>query len=207
ADEITYTTDGLSVRVQRARFTLPPRSLLALSPRIVDPGAERIEVATKPSDGPRSPLPDSIALPVEVSIHNARIGVLVLDDAARVVELRSVHLEYAGGARRHEVKELDFTVSGHAVALRGTVDTQKPFELKAHVAAVRPAGPELTVAASVTGSLARLRFDAHARSGKASARATGTVRPDEPQPLDAVEMAVHDLDPHAIDARLPQARI
>ena len=96
---IEWTTDDLSVRVRQARFTLSPWALLTLSARVPDLAADRIEVEMKPSDDAPSALPDSIALPIHVSVHNARIGALVFDDAARVIELRDVHIEYAGGRR------------------------------------------------------------------------------------------------------------
>ncbi|MGH8663795.1 MAG: translocation/assembly module TamB domain-containing protein [Burkholderiales bacterium] len=207
AGAIEFTTDDLSVRVQQAHFTLSPWSLLRLSADVENLAAARIEIKTKPSDDPPSPLPDSIALPIDVSIRNARIGVLAFDNAIRVFELHKVHLEYAGGQRRHDVKELDFSVSGQAIALRGTIEARKPFELKAHLAFVRPAEPSATVGASVTGNLSRLQIEAHARSQGASANATATLRPDEPQPLDALKVAIRDLDPRAIDARLPHAGI
>jgi autotransporter translocation and assembly factor TamB len=94
---IEFSTGDLSVRVRQARFALSPWSLLTLSAQVEDLGAERIEVKTKPSGEARSPLPDSIALPIDILLRNARIGTLVLDDAARMLELSDVHLEYAGG--------------------------------------------------------------------------------------------------------------
>jgi translocation and assembly module TamB len=98
-------------------------------------------------------------------------------------------------------------VLGHAAALRGAIAAHKPFGLKAYVALVRPAEPSATVSASITGDLSRLHIDAHARSSQASASATATVRPDQAQLLDAVHVVVRDLDPHAIDTRLPHAGI
>jgi hypothetical protein len=35
-----------------------------------------------------------------------------------------VHFEYAGGRRSHEIEELDFSVLGHAVALRAKLDAR-----------------------------------------------------------------------------------
>jgi translocation and assembly module TamB len=207
AGAIEFASDDVSVRVQQARFTLSPWSLLVLSPRVNDLGAARVEVRTQPGDDARSPLPDSIALPIDVSIRNARIGTFLFDDSVRTVELSNVHLEYAGGRRRHEVKALDFAVLGHAIALRGTIGAHKPFALKAHIAAVRPAAPAASMTASVSGDLSALRIEAHAAAAAARANAVATIRPADAQPIEALDANVRDLDPHALDARLPHAAI
>lgn len=204
---VALTTEDLSVRVHEARFSLSPRALLELSVDLPDLGAARVEVAMRPGGPPGSLPPASIGLPVQIAIRNARVGTLVFDDATRHLELHQIHLEYAGGARRHEVKALEFLLSGQAFALRARVDAQKPFTLEAGLAVVRFVAPEATVEARVTGDASQLQIDARARSAGASANAGATIRLADPQPIVALRAHVRDLDPRTIDASLPHAGI
>jgi translocation and assembly module TamB len=100
AQRIRYATDDLSVQVHDARFALSIASLFKLAPHVEQLHAERVEIQTKPSDEPRAPLPDSLALPVTVTVEDARIGTLVFDNGENAFDLENVRLRrYAGGAR------------------------------------------------------------------------------------------------------------
>ena len=205
AQSIRFATDNLSLEVRNARFTLAPLPELALHFEMLH--AERVAITVEPSDEARSPLPDSIALPVRLAIDDASIGTLVFDNGTNVFDLQDIHLRFRGGRRAHRIEALDWKAYGHAFALRGAIDAQRPFALQVSFAAVRPAEPNAQIAGTARGNLLELALNAHARSNSATAELTMTLRPQDAQPLAAVRIAAQDIDPHALDARLPQARL
>jgi autotransporter translocation and assembly factor TamB len=124
-----------------------------------------------------------------------------------VFDLDNVRLRrYAGGARAHRIEELALSAFGHALAVRGMIDAQKPFTLQAHFAAVRPVEPAAQVAGTLSGNLLEIALDAHASAAAGgTATAQATIRPEDEQPLAAIKLQAQDIDPRAFEPSLPQA--
>ena len=203
---IRYAGEDIELHVYDAALSVAPWSLLAIEPRIERLRASAILVTTKPTE-PRGRPPDTLALPVDFELADARVGRLVIDLGKGPLELSNVRLDYAGGRNQHRVTDLTLDALEHALALRGTIAATPPFRLDAAITAVRREQPRGTVYASVRGTLEEIALDGGAVSGDASATFSAGVKPYDPLPLQRVTARSTRLDLAAMVSGLPKTAL
>lgn len=203
---IRYAGEDIEVRINQASFSVSALSVLTLSPRIDDLTAAQLLVTTKPTE-PRGKPPETLALPVDVVLRNAYVQELALDLGGKPLAITHVRLDYAGGKTEHRIEDLSLSVMGMAAALRGKIDAQPPFALRASFAAVKPEGPQAIVFGTASGNLSALTIDGGANSGEARVVANATLRQYEPQPLANLSAQLTALDLQAFAASLPRTHL
>lgn len=204
--QIRYAGDDIEVRVSDAHLSVSPLSIVQWTPRIVGLRAAELAVVTKPGE-PRGRPPDTLALPTNLRVPDARVARLVVDLGKGPLELTNVRLDYSGGKREHRVHELSLAALGHAVAVRGAIDALPPFALRASVAAVRVDAPRASVYAAIEGKLTDLAIDGGAVSGGARLTATASVQPYAGLPVGSLNARLNGLDLESVLAGLPRTAI
>ena len=204
-EHIRYAGKDIELHVTSASLRLAPASLLKLKPRIEGLRAAQIAVVTKPGE-PRGRPPDTLELPVDFELVDARVTRLVLDLGEGPLELSHIRLEYDGGRTRHRA-DLSLDALDYAVAVRGQIGAAAPFPLHASVAAVRRESPQGSAYAAVRGDLSEIRIDGGAVAGRARVEASAEVKPYEALPLSALTAQLSALDLHALSSGLPETVI
>jgi len=200
---LRYASEDIEVRVSDAVLRLSPRSLVTLKPRIAELSASEVWVTSKPGE-PRGRPPDTLALPVDVHISDAKIGRLIIDAGKGAFEISEVALEYSGGRNVHRIHKLSLAAYGHSVELAGSIDAHAPFGLKADVSVTRSVAPAATLKATASGNLSALDLQGTLTSGKASVSLATLVEPYAAFPVAALKAQLQELDLKAFAKDWPQ---
>jgi translocation and assembly module TamB len=203
---LRYAGKDMEVRVRDAGLSVSPSSVLTLTPRIVGLHAAEVAVTTKPGK-PRDKPPDTLALPANFVVRNAKLDRLTVDTGSGPVEITGAQLDYSGGKSTHAIENLALTVLGMSVKLEGRIAATAPFALDAKFKAVRPDEPGATVDGSAGGNLSEITLAAEGRTGEARVTASAIVRQYEPLPIAALHLDATRLDLNAFVATLPKTRI
>ena len=178
---------------------------------------DRIVVKTGPP-GPRPiPLPDSIALPLDLSLAQARIGRLEIDDhpVATELALEQLRLDPSPGGE-HRIGRLAATVAGVQAALAGRIGTRAPLPLDLQATLAPAPGstlPPWTARLALGGNArntalkATLQGKATAGRPAPTAELTAALRLLEAWPLEALALSTRDLDLSALHAQAPRTRL
>ncbi|MEY3253583.1 MAG: hypothetical protein RL227_2556, partial [Pseudomonadota bacterium] len=177
----------------------------------------RVVVQTGPP-GPRPiPLPDTIALPLELSLAQARIGRLEIDahPVATELALEQLLLDPRPGGE-HRIGRFAATVAGVQVALAARVGTRTPLPLDVQ-ATLRPAPgstlPPWTAEVALGGDArsttlkARLQGSAAAGRPAPAAELTAALQLLQAWPLEALALSTRDLDLSSLHAQAPRTRL
>ena len=206
AQQVRYVGEDIEVRVTDAYLRVSPWSLLVLTPRISELHAAELAVLTKPSE-PRGRPPDTLALPFDFQLPDARVARLVIDLGKGPIDLTDVQLDYSGGRSRHEVHSLSLEAFDHAIRLRGSIQAQPPFALDATVSALGAAALKAEIDAALSGNLSELAIRVGAKSGAARLDADARMEPYAPFPLAQVKARMTGLDLRAFVKELPRTAI
>ncbi|HZN25441.1 MAG TPA: translocation/assembly module TamB domain-containing protein [Burkholderiales bacterium] len=206
AQQIRFTGKDIELRVREAYLRVAPWSLLVLKPRITELRATELAVLSKPTE-PRGRPPDTLVLPADFELPDARVARLAIDLGKGPLDLTDVQLDYSGGRTQHRVHALSLQTFEHAIKMRGAIDAQPPFALNATVSALGLSGPKAELDASVTGTLSLLEIDATAKSGFGRLKGTASIEPYAQFPLAHVKARISGLDLKAVSSALPHTRI
>ncbi|HMS79525.1 MAG TPA: hypothetical protein PKC20_08345, partial [Burkholderiaceae bacterium] len=209
AARIVWSDAGTVVSADEVVIGLDPRALLAATLRVVELGAERVEVVSAPSDAPPAP-PASLALPVRVELARARIGELLVRQAGSDSPLRLEAIDASGGYRRGRWTVDALSLRGAFGALRvgGSIADAPPFALQANaLLETRALDAPIAVDATAIGDLSALELDARTVLHDASASARLSLAPYSPRPLAALDLVVTALDLSRFAPALPATRL
>ncbi len=199
------------------RWRPTPQAWLALA-------VERLSVAevvvkTGPPSASSEPLvlPESLALPLDLRLAQARVGRLQVDAQPAVtdIELDGLVVDPQPGGE-HRVAQLAATAEGVRTTLAARLGTAAPLPLQA-TASVAPAPgstlPPWTAQLSLAGPVrqlalaARLQGPAAAGQPAPSAELAATLRPLDAWPVDELSLRTRDLDLAALHAQAPRTRL
>ncbi len=179
----------------------------------------QVVVKTGPPAAESTPfvLPDSIALPLDLRLAQARVGRLQVDEQPAVtnIELDGLVIDPQAGGE-HRVARLAATAEGVRASLAARIGTAAPLPLQARASVAPAAGstlPPWAAQLSLDGPLRSLALDAQLQ-GPASAgqpapaaELKATLRPLEAWPVDALTLSTRDLDLAALHAKAPRTRL
>jgi translocation and assembly module TamB len=206
AQQIRYIGKDIEVRATEAYLRVAPSSLLRLKPRLSELRAAELAVISKPTE-PRGRPPDTLELPVDFQLPDARAGRLTIDLGKGPIVLTNVQLDYSGGQRMHEVRALTLQGFDYTMKLAGEIDAQPPFKLKANVSAKSVAGRPTEAELAVAGNLSSLEIQGAGHSGPARVQGSATVEPYAAFPPAHVKAHVSALDLKDLRADLPHTAI
>jgi translocation and assembly module TamB len=179
---------------------------LAIEPRAWSPwerrfdierlAARRAQVDWVTSSGP-STAPDSLGVPLELIVRQARIEELALGSRdATPLTLRRVELAGRAGAAGIAVERFGTEIEKTRISATGTVGALPPFATQAE-ARLETTVQERAVTAVVSarGSLQELAVQLRADDAAARAHASATVRAFADVPLEQLQAEIESLDP------------
>lgn len=222
-----YTADGTTIEV--SGIEVATHLAAVLERRLV---LERIDVArvvvhqqpAKESTAQARPaLPQSLELPVDIRVDNARIRLIEVVGAATTTRVRNLHVSYTGGRTRHTLRSLRAETDLGFVGAAGSMGAASPYGLDVGLAFLRPgatnardaapANPAdlpLEMSAHLGGSLRETAATTQARVARAEASAQAVLtlfdRP-WPESLRTLELDASGVDLAHFMAGLPRTTL
>ena len=176
--------------------------------------APTVERATLLGTGSDQPLvrPDTLRLPVALTLRQARIGTLQLKGVAPITQLSGSVMLGANAGAEHRVADLRLRFARAVIEASGRISADAPFdsELKADARSQDEAVPAWRASLGTRGPLDKLALQARLGSDQApgaTLRAEASVLPFAAWPLAALSAAASDLDLAALSSALPRTRI
>ena len=176
--------------------------------------APTVERATLLGTGSDQPLvrPDTLRLPVALTLRQARIGTLQLEGVAPITQLSGSVMLGANAGAEHRVADLRLRFDRAVIEASGRISADAPFdsELKADARSQDEAVPAWRASLGTRGPLDKLALQARLGSDQApgaTLRAEASVLPFAAWPLAALSAAASDLDLAALSSALPRTRI
>ena len=201
---LAYETSGLLVVLEDMTVDASPREMARGRLTVRSLEARTLRFESKPSPDPVR-APDSLALPLPVSIARAAIQEADLQG----YKVRGLTFGYEGGADQQSVRALSAVSDDGHVEIDLRVGAHAPFELAGAVA-LRGKGAlgDWTANAKLSGNLARAALvEASATAHGARAGGTARIAAFEPRWLEEFLVKLEDVDPAAFDARVPHAQL
>ena len=211
---VVRLTAGDSVAVSRnVRLHWQPGYLRSGLLEITSLAVEDIEIISPPSSEPRS-LPQTLELPVSVSLHKLDIGALrVLHEKDGKPDFAATQLiaSFFSDGSHHRVPDLRVRLDFGTLTASGEIEGTKPFGLSARMeleGLAVPSAPQAQqsrLVGVVLGSLAQLEIRTSGEGGGLTGEARAQLRPYDPLKVARLSMAVNGLDPHVFSPAAPEA--
>ncbi len=196
---------------QDAQWSWQPHDGAWFGLALTAPTVDRVSLLGPGSDTALA-RPDSLRLPVALTLAQARIGTLQLDGLAPMTQLSgSVTLGAKAGAE-HRIDELRLRWDRALIQASGQLSADAPFALGLKLAARAQddAAPAWRGSLGANGPLDQITLRASLGSDQApgaTLRAEASVRPFAAWPLAAMSASASDLDLAALSSRLPRTQI
>ena len=166
-------------------------------------GAQRIAIEMKPSSGATAP-PDSLALPLEVSIDGVAVAELAWRIGPQQGRVVGLTFGYAGGAAEHSIRSLRFAHDFGTLAGNVTLASAAPFALSGDANFTGDgdlAGVQAN--ASFGGTLPDIAVSAKGSLRDALLVVSGKVTPFAEHALGPARLTLADLDLATLFADAP----
>jgi translocation and assembly module TamB len=170
-------------------------------------GARQIAIEMKPSSGATAP-PDSLALPLEVSIDGVAVGELAWRIGPQQGRVVGLTFGYAGGAAAHSIRSLRFAHAFGTLAGNVTLASAAPFEISGDANFTGDndlAGVQAD--ASFGGTLPDIAVSAKGSLRDAQLVLSGKVTPFAEHALGPARLTLADLDLATFFADAPQTSL
>ncbi len=193
---LVYEQPGLRIEVNGIHAKSNPLALAAGRVSLSELRARAVEVRLSGPDKPPA-LPERLALPLPVSVGEAVIDELQIDNKGQRFGFRDIHVSaYGGGPLTHRVDFLSAQSPWGALALTGSIGTAQPYPVRAAVAFSRPdPAYGLGAAAELTGDLARMLA-----SVTGSVAGAATTAQLALAPFSAIRIETADIRVEGVDA-------
>ncbi len=194
-DRVDYADESMQVGASDVRLTWFPWALLGDRFAIGTTSARHVAVRLLPSERPASAaesMPESVALPLRVSVDRASVDELEIVSGESRFSLRDIALGYAGDLRAHRVRSL--RVGSEWGSLEATVEigTRDPFALSGDATFRHTAERFANVALS--GTLRRIDAKVAASFDDVRAQGDALLRPFDPLWLEKLEARAQNID-------------
>ena len=207
--------EGLDSRGMR--WTWKPHADAWVGLDIDSASARKVTVHTGKPGGEPPKAPASLALPLQLSVSQARVDELLVDQLPPVMQLQAQGLlldAHPGG--EHRVQSATAEVAGIHAQASGRIGTRAPLPL-ALQATLRPVaegdGPRWAAVAQAQGTFDKFDLSATLRGVPLPGREPpavdlrASVLPLQAWPLAALDLGTRELDLSALSLRAPQTRL
>ena len=154
-------------------------------------------------------MPVSLAPPFTLSIADARVAKLTMNNAGAKTVIDDVRFKLSGNKQKWELRDATALTPWGKAAASGSIEATRPFKLDAAATLVQTsvkagqAPAQLTVRAG--GDLATTQINAAGQAGKAVGDMKLTLAPFEPVPLRALNLKGRNINPGFFNPALPAA--
>ena len=170
-------------------------------------GARALTIEIDASDA-AVPLPDSLALPVDIAIERLAVGSLLWRVGTSSGKMEGLEFGYAGGATAHRIGNLRVVTKVGTLGGDATLGAHAPFTVDGIFAL---AGDSTLRDARINlvakGTLSSLAADVDGRVGEGYVSGHATLAPLAAVPLVALTLDVRDVDLAAWSRALPTTRL
>ncbi|MGM9490069.1 translocation/assembly module TamB domain-containing protein [Ideonella sp. YS5] len=221
ADRLTYATGGSALELRGVLLeglhgdwtTRPMPGEPWLHIGLDTLGAAEARWRSGPPSGTPAAAPADLRLPVSLSIGQARVGRLQVDDGPVLTALQADQLALGDGrGARHRVQSFSVRSERWQAQARAEIGADAPMTLGLHaqVRSEGDVGPPWQATVQLDGPLARLQARAHLAgrdAGGPALDADATLAPFAPWPLPELNLRTQALDLSALQAGAPQTKL
>jgi translocation and assembly module TamB len=201
---LRWQNDTTTVEVKAIGLHWSPLALTRGELDIASLQIGETNIATRSSDDPPK-VPETLSLPVRITIGQASIGPLHINDQL-IFDQGSARLSTSSDI--YALKQLSLRRGDTNVAASGTLGMHKPYALNLDSnLAGKVADKSFALALKVTGDLERSEIELHKTSGPFDLDAQAVLHPFQPFPLAAFSANAGNLDLALLMAELPQTQI
>lgn len=208
ADRVVWDDMDRRFEARGVQLDWSPSALLRGRVLISALETARLDLLTKRTSDATPQLPDKLALPVSVYVPQLRIGEVVMRTPQRADTVRNVAASLELGPREHVIAVERLTTEWGTLTAHASIGTDAPFPVAADAQFAGDKTPNAYHArAALVGSLSRIEVMASAGLGSATAKLQVALAPFAIQPLVAASIEAGNVEPAALHAGLPAARL
>jgi translocation and assembly module TamB len=195
-ERIKWTGDGVDVEAREVAVAWSPLDLLSRKVSVSGLGAKRLAIDIKKAESKsQGGLPDSLALPIEAEVRNIGVERLEWKTLTQEGYVTGIVFDYAGGATRHEVRDVRFVTEQGTLAGTARIGANRPYELSADLALEGDGdwkGANATLA--IGGTAERMSVDAKGAYRNATVAIKAGVTPFAPALLTSADVDARNVD-------------
>ncbi len=209
-ESLHYTTADSRIEIQQARLDWSPRALLQRHVHIKDLALHELRLVPLALGTTQEPitLPDSLRLPVRLSLDKAQLDRVVFGAAESPTVLTDLALALHKPADEYRLKLIQLgTPWGRGQGDVSLADAP-PFALSAQLKFVQEGDLPYQVQATASGTLSRLGLQANADALGGKTRVDATLAPfDARRPVVEARIEAQGIDPSRLRKDLPANQI
>lgn len=206
-NHLTYVDQGTALALDGVLIEWSPLSLLhdAVSIDLLHIESAALSLPAPTGEPPK--LPQSLAAPVRVSLHDTNIGQFSLTQEGKTQQLGSFRFELhgSGSGWKGDIR-FAHTEFGDATG-NFKLAAQHPFALNGKIEISRHEAPAYSASATLGGSLQRLDAAASAHAQGATAEAMAVLTPFNPNPVQRLDLAATGINPQTWQSNAPMADV
>jgi translocation and assembly module TamB len=205
---IVYRDEGTTVTIEQILLDHAPRTLFGRKLTLRTLTAKRVLIDVPRKDDEPMSMPESLAIPIDVTIDQAIVERLEWRYGNDRGALDGIRFSYAGDRRLHRVQDVDIRGAGGRLEGSASVGTTRPFPTRAALTLdlVKP-HPEGRVQAQLDGDLAVLSIAAKSTLAGVAADAQAKLAPFAAQPFLEGKLDARDVDLKRLNADWPVTRL
>jgi translocation and assembly module TamB len=195
-ERIRWTGDEIDVEARDAAVAWSPFDLVSRKVSVSGLGAKRLTIDIKNAESKsQGGLPDTLALPLEVEVRNIGVERLEWKTATQQGHVTGIVFNYAGGATRHEVRDLRFVTEQGTLAGTARIAANPPYELSADLTFQGDGNWKgANAALALAGTAERMSVDAKGAYRNADVAIKAGITPFAPALLTSADITAHDVD-------------
>ncbi|MES2262885.1 MAG: translocation/assembly module TamB domain-containing protein [Pseudomonadota bacterium] len=160
--------------------------------------------------GKPATLPATLAPPFRLSVADARLDTLTLQDGAVKNVISAIRLKLAGDRAEWKLSDASALTAIGRVAADARIGAQRPFTLDAkasltQTSGIAPGAKPAQLALTARGNLSLIELAAQGTSANANGDGTLTLAPFDPVILRALDIKGRGIDPALFNPAWPQA--
>jgi hypothetical protein len=202
---LTYQNQGTTLALDDVLIKWSPLSLLraAVSIELLHIDSAALSLPAPTREPPN--LPQSLAAPVRVSLHDAKIDRFSLTREGKTQQLGSFRFELHGSRSewKGDIKS-DHAELGDAIA-NFEVAAHRPFALNGKIQMQQAEAPTYSASVTLGGSLQRIEAAASAQAQGAKGEATAALTPFDTNPVQRLDLNATGINPQSWQSNAPIA--
>lgn len=211
AKTLIISRPDLQTTAHDIRLDWHPGALFKGKLEIITLTAREVKIISPPAS---SPYPDSLHLPLALSVQKLDIGTLqVSGSGAADFYARDINAKFNSDGRLHRVADLHARLDFGQLTASGQLDGNRPFALKAQAELAGMtdftglSGEVAHISAAVSGNLMKLAIHASGRGAGLSGQGEMQLTPYASSSIATLKLAVAGLNPRAFTLSAPQANL
>ncbi len=206
---LKWTGDELDVEARETAVSWSPFDLVSRKVSVNGFGAKLLSIDMKKAESKsQGGMPGSLALPVEVDVRNIGVERLEWKTIAQHGSVSGIVFNYAGGAVRHEIRDMRFVAEQGTLAGTARLGASPPYDLSADFSfegdgTWKTANAKLAIA----GTVERMSIDAKGAYREAGVAIKTVVTPFAPAIVSSADIEARNMDLAKFADALPATQL